>query len=68
MGGFGFLLEREAIVVTAVCGALLATAGSLRWSQDLIGPAAAGGLVKLGYAATGLSILLLIVAGFVSGR
>ena len=68
MDGLGFLLERQTIVGTAIVGALLAVAGGLRWSRDAVGPGAATGLVRLGYAATGLSIVLMIVAGFVSGR
>ncbi|RXF75551.1 hypothetical protein [Hansschlegelia zhihuaiae] len=64
----GVLIARETIIATAVVGAALATAASLRSVRARAGPAAAGALVKAGYALTGVSMLLMIVAGFLSGR
>ena len=68
MSSLGFLLEREAIVATALGGAALSVAGSLRVGRHMMGPSAAANLVRAGYGLTGLSMLLLIVAGFLSGR
>lgn len=68
MGAFAVLFEREAIVAAAILGALLATVASFSAVRARTGPAAASVLVKAGYALTGVSMLLMIVAGFLSGR
>lgn len=68
MGVFAILLEREAIIAAAILGALLVTAASLRGVRERAGPVTASRLVKAGYALTGVSMLLMIVAGFLSGR
>lgn len=64
----GFLTARETIVATAIVGAGLATAASFRAVRARTGPAAASVLVKAGYGLTGLSMVLMIAAGFLSGR
>ncbi|MFJ5486260.1 hypothetical protein ACIKTA_00810 [Hansschlegelia beijingensis] len=64
MSVLGVLFSREAIIAVAICGALLCVVGSFRAGRN--GPA--GVLVKTGYALTGVSMLLMIVAGFMSGR
>jgi len=64
MSVLGLLLTREAIITAAICGALLSAAGSFRAGRT--GPG--GVLVKTGYALTGVSMLLMIITGFVSGR
>jgi hypothetical protein len=68
MSVIDLLVTRETIVATAIAGALLATAGSLRTAHGRIGPIPSTALTKAGYALTGASVLLLIVAGFLSGR
>lgn len=62
------LLSREAIVVTAIAGAALATLTGLGPVRARIGDRASSGLVAVGYALTGVSIALMITAGFLSGR
>jgi hypothetical protein len=68
VGSLGFLIARETIVATALLGAALAVAASLRAVRARTGPATAAVLVKAGYGLTGVSMLLMIVAGFLSGR
>jgi len=62
------LLSREAIIVSAILGAALVTLAGIRAVRDRLGDGASSGLVKAGYALTGLSIALMITAGFLSGR
>lgn len=62
------LLARETIVAAAIAGAVLATAASFGAVRRRVGAGASSTLVKTGYALTGVSMLLLIVAGFLSGR
>lgn len=62
------LTARETIVAVAICGAALATAASFRAVRARVGAGASSALVKTGYALTGVSMLLMIVAGFLSGR
>jgi hypothetical protein len=68
MDMFSVLLQREAIIATAIVGAVLATLGSLRTERGRIGPVRSSALVKAGYGITAVSMLLMIVAGFLSGR
>ena len=63
-----FLTARETIIATAIVGAVLATAPSLRPVRARVGAGASVALVWTGYALTGASMLLMIVAGFLSGR
>ena len=63
-----FLLQREVIIATAITGAALATAASFSAVRVRTGPVTASALVRTGYALTGVSMLLMIVAGFMSGR
>lgn len=68
MGALAILLEREAIIATALLGALLATAASLPIARSRLGVASSGRVAVAGYALTGVSMLLMIAAGFLSGR
>lgn len=54
--------KREVVVGLAIAGGCLATAGSIR--QTRFAPSLAKAVMYLGYAVTGVSILLFIVAGF----
>lgn len=63
-----FLTARETIIATAIVGAVLATAPSLRPVRARVGAGASVTLTLTGYALTGASMLLMIVAGFMSGR
>ena len=68
-----FLTARPTIIGLAVLGALLATAGNVLLRGDAatkpaVGPVLARRLLWLGYAITAVSIVLFIVAGFLSGR
>ena len=62
------LLTREAIIATAVAGGVLVTAASFRAVREKLGDGAILKLSRTGYALTGVSMLLMIAAGFVSGR
>ena len=64
----GVLLARETIIAVAIIGAGLAAAASFRGVRGRVGPDASAVIVKAGYALTGVSMLLMIVAGFLSGR
>lgn len=62
------LTARETIIAVAIAGAALATAASFRGVRAKVGAGTSAMLVKTGYALTGVSMLLMIVAGFLSGR
>ena len=62
------LIARETIIAVAIVGAALATAASFRGVRARVGDGASSALVITGYALTGVSMLLMIVAGFLSGR
>ncbi len=62
------ILTREAIIATAVAGAILATAAGFRAVRERLGDGASLALSRTGYALTGVSMLLMIAAGFLSGR
>jgi hypothetical protein len=57
------LARREIVIGLAVAGAGLATLGSVRRAGAAPGPVR-NSIVYLGYALTGVSILLFIIAGF----
>jgi hypothetical protein len=54
--------KREVVVGLAVAGGCLAAVGSIR--QIRIAPSLSRAAIYLGYAMSGVSILLFIVAGF----
>ena len=55
------VVKREVVIGLALAGAGLATIGSLQKNRS---PAVSRVLIYLGYAVTGASILIFIVAGF----
>lgn len=64
------LSQRWVIVLLAIVGALMVTADGLMTGNTAgkAQPAHITALSRAGYAATAISILLFIVAGFMSGR
>lgn len=63
------LLQREIIAGLAIAGALLSVAASLAFGRNDFGrPRLARWAVGVGYALSGVSLLLFIVAGFVALR
>jgi len=52
------------VVAVAIVGAIASTSASALQSRGVIGPAGAKNLNRAGYACTGASILLFIIAGF----
>ncbi len=53
------------VVLLAVIGALLVTAGSWSRVSRFLGRGGITFVVRLGYGVTGLSVLLFIIAGFI---
>ncbi len=63
------LTQRQVVAALAIAGAILVMAASLvRRGDDRDSLRRAEALSKAGYAVTFLSIVLFIVAGFMSGR
>ena len=63
------LAQRPVVIALAISGALLVTAGSLMQGPRTAPPRPFGlWLSRIGYALTFVSILLFIVAGYMSGR
>lgn len=58
------LTRREVVVGLAVVGAAVATIGSVARGRAASPPGWAQAVVYAGYAVTGISVLLFIVAGF----
>lgn len=64
-----FLTQRPVIVGLAIAGAMMVMASGLLGGRDAERPHARAMLLsKAGYAVTFVSIVLFIVAGFLSGR
>ena len=69
MASLGFLLDRSVIVALAFIGAAIAMLGSLLLHRTSGRYRRAGRLLLWsGYAVTGASVLLFIIAGFMSNR
>lgn len=63
------LTQRSVVTALAIIGAILVmSAGLVRRGDDAAGLRRAEALSKAGYGVTFLSIVLFIVAGFMSGR
>ncbi|MFN3868672.1 MAG: hypothetical protein ACK4MF_06365 [Hyphomicrobiaceae bacterium] len=63
------LAQRPVVIALAISGALLVTAGSLMQGPRKAPPRPVGRwLSRIGYTLTFVSILLFIVAGYLSGR
>lgn len=62
-----FLLERDAIIATALAGAAVSLLGSVLSGRKHAMPIARFA-IRLGYVISGASILLFIAAGLASGR
>ncbi len=57
--------SKPVVVLLAVIGALLVTAGSWSRVSGFLGRGGITFIVRLGYGVTGLSVLLFIIAGFI---
>jgi hypothetical protein len=69
MASLGFLLDRATIVALAVIGAAIATLGNVLLHRNPGGRHRSGRLLlRWGYALTGASVVLFIIAGFMSNR
>ena len=57
--------SKPVVVLLAVIGALMVTAGSWNRVSGFLGRGGTTFIVRLGYGMTGLSVLLFIIAGFI---
>ena len=65
MGLISFFLERDTIVVLAICGGIIATIGSYMVHQKTKPRSKFAHLIlRVGYGLTFVSVTLFIVAGF----